>query len=188
MKILNVEGNILPWFFEDGKANAESSREGRPEKDKNIQNIENTQVIWKVILFLKLSRFCVFSVLILPFMCVQQNTQKGVRPKLYKSLWYIGAKVRYRELNEYILFALTLKLFPNDEWGYQDFCLIWPKYNLSLFINIGRTESMELNFVSRRIDCVDYFFCEIRFKVKTIFCVDNLFLNPNLRWKQCLCR
>ena len=35
--IIKVDGNILPGFFEDGKANAESSREGRPEKDKNIQ-------------------------------------------------------------------------------------------------------------------------------------------------------
>ena len=36
----SVGGDILPGFCEDGKANVGSSREGRPEKDKNIQNTE----------------------------------------------------------------------------------------------------------------------------------------------------
>ena len=41
----------MPGFCEDGKANSGSSREGRPEKDKNIQNIENTEYIQKVFYF-----------------------------------------------------------------------------------------------------------------------------------------
>ena len=33
----------------------------------------------------------------------------------------------------------------------------------------------------RGVVCLDYFFCESRFKTKTIVCGDKLFLNPNLR-------
>ena len=36
----SVGGDILPGFCEDRKGNVGSSREGRPEKDKNIQNTE----------------------------------------------------------------------------------------------------------------------------------------------------
>ena len=45
MKEKKVRGNILPGFCEDRKANVGSSRDGRPEKDKNIQNIENTNTL-----------------------------------------------------------------------------------------------------------------------------------------------
>ena len=38
----------MPGFCEDGKANAGSSREGRPEKDKNIQNRKKSQDILNV--------------------------------------------------------------------------------------------------------------------------------------------
>ena len=40
VKEKKVRGNILPGFCEDRKANVGSSWDGRPEKDKNIQNIE----------------------------------------------------------------------------------------------------------------------------------------------------
>ena len=42
------------------------------------------------------------------------------------------------------------------------------------------TSGMEIN---RGIVSVDDFFCEIKFMMKSIVCVDNLFLNPNLRFK-----
>ena len=45
VKERKVDGNILPGFCEDRKENVGSSREGKPEKDKNIQNIENTHVL-----------------------------------------------------------------------------------------------------------------------------------------------
>ena len=42
-----VEESILPGFCEDGKANSVSSREGRTEKDKHIQNVKKTENILK---------------------------------------------------------------------------------------------------------------------------------------------
>ena len=36
-------------------------------------------------------------------------------------------------------------------------------------------------FISRVMFSVENFFCEIRFRMKTTVCVDNLFLNLNLR-------
>ena len=45
VKDKKVGGNILPGFCEDRKANVGSLRDGRPEKDKNIQNIENAHFI-----------------------------------------------------------------------------------------------------------------------------------------------
>ena len=78
MYILKVDGNILPGFCEARKANAESSRQGRPKKDKNIQNIENTQFIWKVILLLKLFRFqCVLSTNKNSFVCVAKHSERS---------------------------------------------------------------------------------------------------------------
>ena len=52
--------------------------------------------------------------------------------------------------------------------------------NFSL-LNQGKSNDISIITAFRGIVCVDYFFCEIRFKSKTIVCDDNLFLNPDLR-------
>jgi hypothetical protein len=52
----------LPGFCEDGKANAGSSREGRPENDKNIENRKKSQDILNVYSSFETFIFGVFSV------------------------------------------------------------------------------------------------------------------------------